>query len=83
MGGSTGRLYVYDYTHSGDLTGFTQMLSDNGLQVAYKLATPTTTQLTPQEVKSLLGSNNIYHDCNGQVAVTYKANGELYVEQHS
>ena len=82
VGGSTGRLYVYDYTHSGDLTGFTQMLSDNGLQVAYKLATPTTTQLTPQEVKSLLGSNSFYHDCNGQVAVTYRANGQLYVEQH-
>ena len=50
--------------------------------VCYELATPTTIQLTPQEVKSLLGSNNFYHDCNGQVAVTYRANGQLYVEQH-
>lgn len=55
----------------------------SGMHFVYPLATPTTTQLTPQEVKSLLGSNNIYHDCNGQVAVTYRANGQLYVEQHS
>lgn len=83
VGGSTGRLYVYDYDHSGDLTAFKNMLHTTPLQVCYKLTTPITTQLTPQEVKSLLGSNNIYHDCNGQVAVTYRANGQLYVEQHT
>lgn len=50
-----------------------------GKYICYELATPTTTQLTPQEVKSLLGSNNFYHDCNGQVAVTYKADIGLYI----
>lgn len=59
------------------------LLTQTNLQAVYPLATPTTTQLTPQEVKSLLGSNNIYHDCNGQVAVVYRANGQLYVAQHS
>ena len=38
----------------------------------YPLATPTELQLTPQEVRTLLGENNIYHDCNGDSTITYK-----------
>lgn len=43
----------------------------NGVQLVYELATPITIQLTPQEVKSLLGVNNFYHDCNGDTKITY------------
>lgn len=66
------------------VTGDTILLSTDtptGVQVCYELNTPTTTQLTPQEVKSLLGSNNFYHDCNGQVAVTYRADIGLYIDK--
>lgn len=35
----------------------------NGIQIVYELATPQTYQLTPTEVKSLLGVNNIFADC--------------------
>lgn len=42
-----------------------------GAQVVYKLATPLIYQLTPQEVKSLLGVNNIWSD-SGDVTVTLK-----------
>lgn len=81
---TTGAITVrIDKTICADLTAFQQFITDHTVTYAYKKATPTTTQLTPQEVKSLLGSNNFYHDCNGQVAVTYRANGQLYVEQHS
>jgi len=52
------------------------------LDIIYPLETPQTIQLTPQEIKTLLGANNIYHDCNGDTDVTYRANGALYVEQH-
>ena len=35
-------------------------LSSNNLQVVYELATPQTIQLTPTQVKSLRGVNNVY-----------------------
>ena len=52
-----------------------------GSQVVYPLATPITIQLTPTEIKTLLGENNIWAD-TGDVEVTYRANGNLYVAQH-
>lgn len=44
-----------------------------GAQVVYPLATPQTYQLTPAQVTTLLGQNNIFADC-GQVL-----NGEYFV----
>ena len=38
----------------------------------YKLATPTTVQLSPTEVKTLLGSNSVWAD-SGDISVGYKA----------
>ena len=58
----TGRLYVYDYTYTADLTGFKAMLQTTPLQVCYYLATPITYQLTPTQVRSLLGTNNVWAD---------------------
>ena len=43
-----------------------------GSQVVDLGAYDTTVQLTPQEVRTLLGENNIYHDCNGDSTITYK-----------
>ena len=43
-----------------------------GAQVVYQLSEPITYQLTPQEVTTLLGTNNIWADCGG-VDVTYRA----------
>lgn len=53
------------------VTKMNTWLSNNDVYICYELATPTETQLTPQEVKSLLGGNNIYHDCNGDTKITY------------
>lgn len=50
-----------------------------GAQVVYELATPITYQLTPVEVTTRLGENNIWADC-GPVDVRYSANTELRVE---
>lgn len=41
------------------------------LQIAYKLATPITHQLTPQIIKTLKGVNNIWSDANGSVEVKF------------
>ena len=38
-------------------------LSSNDLYISYLLATPTTIQLSPTQVRSLLGQNNVYADC--------------------
>lgn len=42
----------------------------NGVTLCYELATPQTVQLTPQEVNSLLGQNNISAD-TGDVDIVY------------
>lgn len=51
-----------------------------GAQVCYKLATPQTIQLTPTEVTTLLGQNNVYADA-GEVSVTYRADTGLYIQK--
>ena len=51
-----------------------------GAQVVYPLATPITYQLTPQEVSTLLGDNNIWAD-TGDVAVEYRADPTLFARK--
>lgn len=59
--------------------GFKTWLASNNITVVYELANPTTIQLTPTEVKSLLGSNNIWAD-SGTVEVEYRADTTLAFE---
>ena len=49
------------------------------VQIVYKLATPQTYQLTPTEVRTILGGNNIYTDA-GEVSVEYVADTKLYID---
>ena len=49
-----------------------------GAEVCYDLATPVTYQLTPTEVKSIFGQNNIYAD-TGDATVEYRADTSAYV----
>lgn len=50
------------------------------ITIAYPLATPTTFSLTPHEVHSLLGDNNIWAD-SGDSAVEYRADPTLYIQR--
>ena len=61
-----------------DPTAFKSFVS--GMQLVYEKATPTEIQLTPTQVACLLGQNNIFADC-GDVAVTYKADVQRWVEK--
>ena len=45
-------------------------LAEYPVEVVYPLAEPYTVQLTPQEITTLVGRNNIWADC-GDVAVEY------------
>lgn len=55
-------------------------LAANPLVICYKLATSQTVQLSANEVKTLLGQNNIWADC-GNTEVEYRADTKLYIEK--
>ena len=60
---------------------FTSAMS--GVQLVYELATPTTYQLTPTEVNTLLGENTIWGN-TGEIQVTYRTStlgiiGTIYI----
>ena len=55
-------------------------LASHNLQVVYPLATSVTYYLTPTEIKSFLGVNNIWSDAGG-MAVEYRADTKLYVDR--
>ena len=52
----------------------------DGVYIVYELATPVTYQLTPTEVLSILGTNNVWVDTNGDVECTYIADTKLYID---
>lgn len=52
----------------------------NGVQCVVQLSAPRTIQLTAQEVRTLLGQNNVFADC-GDVSVEYRADTKLYIEK--
>ena len=64
-------VYVRDDRFS-DTTSFKAAVS--GAQIVYPLATPIPIQLTPQEVESLAGDNNLWSDANQPLTVTYRSN---------
>ena len=57
-----------------------QWLADNGCVFVYYLATPQTYQLTPQQLLTLLGTNNVWSDI-GNVSVTYPADTKMFIEK--
>lgn len=55
-------------------------LVDQGCTFVYYLATPTTYQLTPQQVSTLYGQNNVWVD-TGDISVTYQASIKGYIDK--
>ena len=49
----------------------------SNVYLTYRVKTPQTYQLTPQEVDTLLGQNNVWSD--GDVYVLYPADTKLYI----
>lgn len=67
--GASPNIYpVRVYAASSSLANFKTEYA--GLQIVYPLATPQTVQLTPQEVRSILGQNYIEAD-SGEITVVY------------
>ncbi len=70
------RLIVYWYVNLtwASANDFKTWLNNNPFELYYQLATPQTYQLTPTEVATILGINNIYSN-TGNTTVKYKARG--------
>lgn len=66
---------------SADATSINNYLQSNPLQIVYKKRTPQTYQLTPQQIQTLLGTNNVWAN-SGDVEVVYIADTKLYVDNH-
>ena len=73
-------IYYYPPATVTTLEEYKTWLASHNLQVVYPLATPITYNLTPTEVKSLLGINNVWSDA-GDVDVEYRADTKLYIER--
>jgi hypothetical protein len=78
----TSSKYLYYISAIETAADFKTWLASNNLTVVYELATPTTYQLTPVEVLTLLGSNTIYAD-TGDTTVTYRADPTLYADKRT
>ena len=70
---------VKDTTYGTDAAAFKTGVS--GVMLAYELNTYTSYQLTPTEVKTLLGNNNIWSDTGSVSSCEYRADTKLYLEK--
>lgn len=60
---------VKDDRYAGDVAAFKAAL--NGVQLVYELATPTTIQLTGQQIATFLGTNNVWCDSGKIIHLEY------------
>lgn len=66
-----GSVYAHYLIAGGNVNTFKAAMS--GVQLCYPLATPTTIQLTPQQIKTLLGENNISASTGDVLSAIYTA----------
>ena len=80
--GSNGRINICGTVKDAfaSVDALKSALASNPIQIAYELAEPFEVTLTPQEVKTLLGTNNIWADA-GDVEVEYRADTKLYIQK--
>ena len=77
----SGNPYIYVVVPGGStVEAVCAWLAENNVTIVYPIATQLTYQLTPQEVTTLLGVNNIWADTGG-VSVTYRADATKYINK--
>lgn len=67
------RIFVRDSNYS-TVDAFKASLVNSPIVVCGELVNPITYTLTPQQISTLAGENNIWADVNGEITLTYKAN---------
>lgn len=70
-------LRVYN---DGTADAVTYKTAMSGVQLCYELATPIEIQLTPNQINSLYGVNNIWAD-SGDTTAEYRADTKLFIER--
>ena len=73
--GAHGRIWVRDSRFT-DAAAFKTSMS--GVYLVYELATPQTIQLTPQEIRTLLGTNNVWSN-GSDTYIKYVADTGLFI----
>ena len=70
--GQTGKAIGFGLDGLGitDSVGLKTWLSNNPITICYELATPQTYQLTPQQVNTLVGTNNVWSE-QGNIELSY------------
>lgn len=84
FGANTKRIYVEDVVNviSGvtDLATWQTWLSNNNLTIVYPLDTPIEIDLTPEQIATLVGDNNVFCDIpTSSVEVAFKVSIEKYI----
>lgn len=74
---STSAVYI---TNDAYTTPEQFMTAEADTEFVYELAQPVSYQLTPTEVKTLLGINNIWADTGDITNLEYRADTKLYIE---
>lgn len=74
---SNNRIFIVNSAYS-DANAFKTAMS--GKYVCYELATPQTYQLTPTEIQTLLGDNNVWAD-SGDVEITYRRDINIVIDE--
>ena len=75
---STGQLYIRDGSLEG-MTGAQFKAEMSGVMLAYETTASREISLTPQQISTLLGLNQIWSD-SGAVSVDYPADTKLYID---
>ena len=79
-------IYLYNMDNALGYTTTEQIsnwLAQNPITCTIKLATPLTYQLTPQQINTLLGENNIWANVNGTISIKYAADTKLFIQQNT
>lgn len=74
------KIYIHDARFE-TASDFAAWISAESVTFVYPLAEPYTIQLTPQQLETLKGVNNLWSNA-GTTDVTYTADTKLYIDQH-
>ena len=70
-------LYIKDTAYT-DKSIFTTAVT--GQKLAYELDTPVTLTLTSEQIRAIVGTNNVYTDTNGNTTVKFKDSIQHYID---
>lgn len=86
IGSNNTKIYFYHFNTALNITtasAYTAWIAQNPITYTYPLATPIIYQLTPQQINTLLGENNIWTNINSTISIKYAADTKLFIQQNT